>query len=158
MDSIRIALTLLGSASVALTQCDPAPASPVRLFDPWAVTIFYASANGDTRNQFVDLSVEAPLTVHRILTTSYDQGMGGATPPDQRGNVAEVRVYTTPTTHVGQEGVPSAWTHVASGEMTLVSWRGDCITQNFKDPSTGAPFTFVLPVGDYGVCLRIGTL
>ena len=38
--------------------------------------------------------------------------------------------------------------------MTVVAWNGDCPITNFKDPATGAPFQFVLPQGQYGLCIE----
>lgn len=154
MQTTKIALAVMATAGAAFAQCNALNPSTIRTFDPWAVSFYYASANGDTLNQYVDLAVDAPLTINEIYTTTYSQGAGSTTPPDQSGNVAEVRIYTTPTTHVGQEGTPANWTHVATGEMTIVPWNGDCVTTNFKDPVTNAPFTFVLPAGSYGFCIE----
>ena len=154
MQTPKIALAVLASAGAAFAQCNAISPTEIRTFDPWQVSFYYSSSNGDTLNQYVDLSVAAPVTINQIFTTSYDQGAGSTTPPDQVGNIAEVRIYTTPITHVGTEQTPTLWTQVATGEMTIVAWNGDCVTQNFKDPTTGAPFTFTLPAGDYGFCIE----
>ena len=154
MQTSKIALAVLATAGAAFAQCNALTSATLRTYNPWAVSFYYPSANGDTLNQYVDLDVSAPLTINEIYSTTYSQGAGSTTPPDQTGNVAEVRIYTTPTSHVGQEGTPANWTHVATGEMLIVAWNGDCVTSNFKDPTTGNPFTFVLPAGQYGFCIE----
>ena len=154
MQTRNLAMAVLATAGAAFAQCNALQPTLIRTFDPWSVSFYYPSSNGNTLNQYVDVSVTVPLTINQILTTSYDQGAGSTTPPDQVGNIAEVRIYTTPVTHVGAEQTPSLWTQVATAEMTIVAWNGDCVTQNFKDPTTGAPSSFVMPAGDYGVCIE----
>ena len=154
MHTSKIALSVLIGAGAAFAQCNPPTNTLLRTFDPWAVSFYYPSSNGNTLNQYVDVNVAAPLTINQILSTSYDQGAGSTTPPDQVGNIAEVRIYTVPGTHIGQEQTPTAWTHIATGEMTIVAWNGDCVTQNFKDPVTLAPAPLVLPAGAYGICVE----
>ncbi|MCK5942053.1 MAG: hypothetical protein KAI24_08805 [Planctomycetes bacterium] len=154
MHKSKIALTLLLSASAAYAQCNAVTSTQVRTFTPWSASFCYPSANGNTLNQYVDVSVDAPLTVNQMFSTSYDQAAGSTTPPDQTGNVAEVRIYTVPTTHVGNEQTPANWTHDPTAEMTIVAYAGDCIIQNFKDPVTLAPTPFVLPAGTYGLCVE----
>tara|TARA_R110002072_G_scaffold241027_1_gene399525 strand:+ start:72047 stop:73963 length:1917 start_codon:yes stop_codon:yes gene_type:complete len=154
-----VTAVLLGAASLS-AQCNTQGAE-IRTFDPWAVSFYYAAANGETLNQYVDMTVEAPVTVNQMFSTSYDQAAGwtgtpptGTTPPDQVGNVAEVRIYTIAGSHQGNETTPASWTHVATAEMTIVAWNGDCVIQNFKDPVTSAPAPFTLPAGSYGLCVE----
>ncbi|MEC8652175.1 MAG: hypothetical protein VXY92_06405 [Planctomycetota bacterium] len=154
MQTSKIALALLATAGAAYAQCNAIQAAEIRTFSPWQASFYYLSTNGATLNQYVDVDMAAPLTINQIFTTTYNQGVGNPVVPDQQGNVAEVRIYTCPTTHVGSEATPTAWTQVATGEMTVVAWNGDCPITNFKDPATGAPFTFTLPQGQYGVCIE----
>ncbi len=150
----KIAIAILLGAGALQAQC--ATSSPqIRSFDPWAASFYYFPAAGETLNQYLDLTVDAPVTVSAMQSTCYNQfAAGGTTPPDQQGNVAEVRIYTTPTTHIGVESTPASWTHVATAEMTIVAWNGDSTIQNFKDPVSNLPSPFVLPAGTYGFCIE----
>jgi len=150
---LKIAAAIVFGATALHAQCTISSSS-IRTFDPWAASFYYPSQNGNTLNQFLDLTVDAPVTVTQMYSTSYDQAAGTTTPPDQVGNIAEVRLYTTPVTHVGVELTQASWTHVATAEMEIVAWNGDCLITNFKDPVTGAPTPFVLPAGTYGFCLE----
>jgi|GEM_PF-3452626 len=154
MQTSKFALAVLATAGAAYAQCNAIQAAEVRTFSPWQASFYYLSANGATMNQYVDVDVAAPLTINQMFTTTYNQGVGNPVVPDQQGNVAEVRIYTCPATHIGSETTPTAWTQVATGEMTIVAWNGDCPITNFKDPATGAPFQFVLPQGQYGLCVE----
>jgi hypothetical protein len=150
---LKIAAAVLLGATAVHAQCTVSSAE-IRTFDPWSASFYYPSQNGNTLNQYLDLTVDAPLTINQMYSTSYDQAAGATAPPDQVGNIAEVRLYTFPVTHVGAELSQTGWTHVSSAEMTVVAWNGDCLIQNFKDPVTGVPTPFVLPVGTYGFCVE----
>ena len=157
MQKLTLAVAALaGSAAlVAQSPCAGSAGSTVlRTFDPWAASFYYPANADTTLNQFVDLTVSAPLTVNQMFSTSYDQAAGATAPPDQTGNIAEVRLYTVPTTHVGNEQNQAAWTHVASADMLIVAYSGDCVINNFRDPVTNNPAPFVLPAGTYGFCLE----
>ncbi|MFK7742694.1 MAG: hypothetical protein AB8H80_20445 [Planctomycetota bacterium] len=149
----KFAAAILIGAAPLYAQCNTSDIE-IRTFSPWAASFYYPSANGETLNQFIDLSVDAPVTVNQMYSTTYDQAAGAGTPPDQVGNVAEVRLYTFPITHVGAEASQTGWTLVATAEMTIVAWADDSLIQNFKDPVSGAPAPFVLPAGDYGLCVE----
>ena len=110
MQTSKIALALLASAGAAYAQCNAIQAAEIRTFSPWQASFYYLSANGATMNQYVDVDVTAPLTINQMFTTTYNQGVGNPVVPDQQGNVAEVRIYTCPTTHLGSETTPTAWT------------------------------------------------
>ena len=150
---IKIAAAMLLGATSLFAQCNTQN-TQIRTHTPWSASFYYPSSNGTTLNQYVDVTVDAPITVNEIYSTSYDQAAGATTPPNQVGNIAEVRVYTFPVTHIGSEGSQTGWTHVATGEMTIAAWNGDCVTQNFKDPGTGVLAPFVMPAGTYGVCIE----
>lgn len=150
---LKIAATILLGATSLIAQCNTQSAE-IRTFSPWAASFYYAAANGETLNQYIDVTVAAPVTVNEIYSTSYDQAAGATTPPDQVGNVAEVRIYTFPVSHIGNEASIVGWTHVATGEMTIAAWSGDCVTANFKDPVTGVPTPLIMPAGAYGVCVE----
>jgi hypothetical protein len=150
---LKIAASILLGATSLFAQCNTQDIE-LRTFSPWQASFYYPSANGNTLNQYVDVTVDAPVTVNQMFSTSYDQAAGATTPPDQVGNVAEVRIYTFPVTHMGAEASQTGWTHVTSGEMTIVAWSGDCVIANFKDPVTGAPTPFVMPAGTYGLCVE----
>lgn len=150
---LKIAASMLLGATSLFAQCNTQDIE-IRTFSPWQASFYYPAANGNTLNQYVDVTVDAPVTVNQMFSTSYDQAAGATAPPDQVGNIAEVRIYTFPVTHMGAEASQTGWTHVATGEMTIVAWSGDCVTSNFKDPGTGAPTPFVLPAGTYGVCVE----
>ena len=150
---LKIAAAVLLGAGSLFAQCNQGSLE-IRTFNPWAASFYYPSQNGETLNQYLDLTVDAPVTVTEMYSTSYDQAAGAGTPPDQVGNVAEVRLYTIPVTHTGNEASMTGWTHVASAEMTITAWSGDCVITNFKDPGTGLPAPFILPTGTYGFCLE----
>lgn len=150
---LKIAAAVLLGAGSLFAQCNQGSLE-IRTFAPWAASFYYPSQNGETLNQYLDLTVDAPVTVTEMYSTSYDQAAGATTPPDQVGNIAEVRLYTIPVTHTGSEASMTGWTHVASAEMTITAWSGDCVITNFKDPGTGLPAPFVLPTGTYGFCLE----
>ena len=150
---LKIAASMLLGATSLFAQCNTQDIE-IRTFSPWQASFYYPSANGVTLNQYIDVTVDAPVTVNQMFSTSYDQAAGATTPPDQVGNVAEVRLYTFPVTHVGAEASQTGWTHVASGEMTIAAWSGDCTIQNFKDPVSGTAAPFIMPAGTYGLCLE----
>lgn len=157
MHKVSLALAVVGTSMTLLAQnCNTSPpASSIRTYDPWAASFYYGNLADNTLNQYVDLDVQTPLTVSLINVTTYDQNAGNPVVPDQQGNVAEVRIYTIPGTRVGNEGGPTGWTHVATAELTVVAWNGDSPIQNFKDPITNNPAPFVLPPGQYGMCIEV---
>ena len=50
MQTTKIALAVMATAGAAFAQCNALNPSTIRTFDPWAVSFYYASANGDTLN------------------------------------------------------------------------------------------------------------
>ncbi|MFN3240013.1 MAG: PKD domain-containing protein [Planctomycetota bacterium] len=66
---------------------------------------------------------------------------------------ADVRVYITPGTHVGNEGNAAAWTLAGEGVVTFTG-TGAVATPEFASVALNNPF--YLPAGDYGVaCYHI---
>ncbi|MFT4839680.1 MAG: hypothetical protein ACI8UD_003255 [Planctomycetota bacterium] len=152
---LKIAATMLLGATSLFAQCNTSTPE-IRTFSPtWQASFYYPSANGTTLNQYLDITVGAPLTVNSMASTTYNQFPTTAPQPwDQVGNVAEVRIYTFPVTHIGNEASSAGWTQVSSAEMTIVAWSGSCVIQGFKDPVSGVPTPLVLPVGSYGLCVE----
>ncbi|MCA8949671.1 MAG: hypothetical protein KDE27_09225 [Planctomycetes bacterium] len=172
MPILRLALAAAATVAVLPAQdCASTPfAAELRTYDPWRVTFFYGTYNGGalgpTLNLYFDLEVARPIEISALRMTTYDQGASSG-PPDQLGNVAEVRIYLIPTTRVGNESSPAGWGIDAAGagtadglpealgELTVVAWPGDSPIANFKDPVTGSPAPLRVPAGQYGVCVEL---
>ncbi len=172
MPTFRFVVAATLAAAVQAQDCTGTTAQSVlRNRDPWGATFFYGSSNGPTGAQtlalFFDLETRAPITIEAMQIPTYDQGAGNPVIPTQLGNVAEVRVYLIPGTRTGNETNQSAWgidalgvgtadgAPEALGELTVVAWNGDSPIVNFKDPVTGLPAPFDVPVGQFGVCLEV---
>ncbi|MCA8963675.1 MAG: hypothetical protein H6838_10665 [Planctomycetes bacterium] len=152
----------LASALIAPAQgCGSSPRL-LRTYDPWQASFFYGWNYDFSLQMLFDLDVQAPVTVHELWMTTYNQGVGSPIVPDQVGNIAEVRVYLIPGTWTGNNASPAGWGVAAPasgqpdirGELTVVAWPGTSPIRNFKD-ALGNPATFTLPAGQYGVCLEI---
>ena len=62
---LKIAAAILLGATAVHAQCTVSSAE-IRTFDPWSASFYYPSQNGNTLNQYLDLTVDAPLTINQM--------------------------------------------------------------------------------------------
>ena len=66
---LKIAASILLGATSLFAQCNTQDIE-LRTFSPWQASFYYPSANGNTINQYVDVTVDAPVTVNQMFSTS----------------------------------------------------------------------------------------
>lgn len=169
MHKVSLALAVAATSTIAMAQncAGSPPPSDIRTYDPWAASFYYGNLVDNSLGQFIDIDLASPIEITGMNVTTYDQGAGNPVVPDQVGNIAEVRIYLIPGTRVGNETMRANWGIDATGagtadgepevlgELTVVAWNGDSPIANFKDPVTGNPTPFLLPAGQYGMCIQV---
>ena len=103
---------------------------------PGFITTTFASNNGGSTNwvNMYDATILHPMGL-RITSLDVNISSAASTP-------FTIDVYTTPTTYVGKDGTPSAWTKVSTGAGT---GKGRDV------PSPVDVADFVLKPGSYGI-------
>ncbi|HEX5052124.1 MAG TPA: hypothetical protein VFZ65_10150, partial [Planctomycetota bacterium] len=103
-------------------------------------------------NYLFDLTTQTPITISSMKTWNYDQGIGNPPVPNQVGATGMVKVYTCPTTRVGNEtNAPtnpgSPWTLLGTGTVVVALQPAESVI-TFAPPLS-------LPVpGSYGVAME----
>lgn len=141
-----VAVACVTAFASAQNPCTYPPAVAGTFLTPFRGGTYLGMPNAvNGANMFFDLVVRENLEVSRIDVNVLDDGAIAGN-PNLVGQTTTLLVWLTPGTYVGQHNVPSAWTQVASGTLTVA-------TPNSPSPAIFNP-PFLLPTGTYGVALQ----
>lgn len=143
-----LAVVLLGTAAstVAQTCATPSPARTFSNREEFGASFYY-----NIGNHFADVVLQRNISISGMSTWTYDSGIGNPPTPNQVGAQGVVRVYTCPTTRLGNEAISptapgSPWTLVGAGTITIVATPGE-------SPIVFNPPLFI-PAGTYGLAVE----
>src|SRR5262249_42109893 len=88
-----------------------------------------------------DMTPHGTATISSIDSSLYDDA--NSANPNQVGNTAPATLWLCPTTHVGNELIPGAWTQIGTGTLTVADQNSHSPTV-FSSPVTLSPGTYGL--------------
>ena len=112
--------------------------APAVFAQPQSITTLFAGGNGGSPGwgHFLDVTVQNPAGL-RIVAFDVDASVAATVP-------FTLDVYITPSTYVGKDGTPGAWTKVATGAA---------LSAGPSTPTAVDTSDFLLAPGAYGVAI-----